>query len=134
MLSDFIDCANVGMVERRCSSRFASEAFKSGLILRPFIGQELQGDETAQFGILGLENNSHSAAADFIQDAVVRNCSAEHVLANLTWTVKTSQRKRIYRKQEKAWPQGCARKWLQENLRVAVFQLKKLRLQQERPK
>ena len=42
-------------------------------ILGEFFGQEFQGDEAAEFEIFGLIDDAHSAAAEFLHNAVVRN-------------------------------------------------------------
>ena len=46
-------------------------------ISRQFIGQELEGDKAAKLGVLGLVDHTHSAAAQFLQDAIVRNGLAQ---------------------------------------------------------
>jgi hypothetical protein len=45
-----------------------------------FFGKEFQGYETAEFRVLSPENNSHAAAAKFLQHAVVRDSLADHCL------------------------------------------------------
>src|SRR6516162_8158705 len=45
-------------------------------------GQELQGDEAAELGILGLINHTHPAAAQLLEDAVMRNGSACHAVGS----------------------------------------------------
>ena len=42
------------------------------------IGQELQGDEAAELGVLGLVNNAHPAAAELLDDAIVRDGLPDH--------------------------------------------------------
>ena len=42
------------------------------------IRQEFQGDETSEFDILGLVDQTHAASAQFLEDAVVRNGLADH--------------------------------------------------------
>jgi hypothetical protein len=41
------------------------------------VGQELEGHEAAELGVLGFVNHTHPAA-ELFQDAVVRNGSAQH--------------------------------------------------------
>jgi hypothetical protein len=46
--------------------------------MRDFIGQELQCDETVQAGVFSLVNHAHATAAEFLDDAVMRNDRADH--------------------------------------------------------
>jgi hypothetical protein len=43
-----------------------------------FRRQEFEGDEAMQPSILGFVNHAHSAAAELLDDAVVRDVLAEH--------------------------------------------------------
>ena len=43
-----------------------------------FFGQELERDEAVQPRVLGLVHDSHAAAAELLDDAVVRDCLADH--------------------------------------------------------
>src|SRR5947207_4474576 len=43
-----------------------------------FWRQELQPNEAMQAGVLGLVHNAHAAAAEFLNDAVVRDGLADH--------------------------------------------------------
>src|SRR3989442_13193282 len=45
---------------------------------KPF-GEELQRDEAMEFGVLGLIDHAHSAAADLFHYAIVRNRCPNHV-------------------------------------------------------
>ena len=78
VLADFVDGADVGMIQRGSRARFAAEAFERLRILGHFIGQKLQSDETAQPGVFGLVNYAHAAAAEFFNDAIVRDVLADH--------------------------------------------------------
>jgi len=42
------------------------------------IGQELERDKTAEFGVLSLVDYAHPAPAEFFDDAVARNGLADH--------------------------------------------------------
>ena len=78
VLADLVNGANIGMVEsRRCSS-LAAKAFQGLRVLRQFVGQEFKGDETAKFGVLSLVDHSHAAAAEFFDNAVVRDGLVDH--------------------------------------------------------
>src|SRR5947207_2882916 len=82
VLSDFVDGADIGMVQRRSSTGFAAEALQSLRVFRDIIGQELERDKTTEGDIFGLVNDTHPATAEFLDDAVVRDGLADH----LKWT------------------------------------------------
>jgi hypothetical protein len=46
--------------------------------LREAVGQEFQGNEAAEFGVLGFVDHTHAASADFFDDNVVRYGLADH--------------------------------------------------------
>jgi hypothetical protein len=79
VLSDFVDRADVGMVQRGGGTRFAAEAFERMRIIRYFGRQKLERDEAAQFGVLRLVDDAHATATEFLEDAIVRNDAADHV-------------------------------------------------------
>ena len=56
----------------------AAEAFQRLRVLGHVIGQELERNETAEFGVLGLVNYAHTTAADSFDDAIARNGLANH--------------------------------------------------------
>jgi len=74
---DFIDCADVGMIERRSGTRLTQKAFEGLPVVRDFTRKKLQGDGAAESSVLGLVDNTHPASAEFLDDPVVR-----HGLAN----------------------------------------------------
>jgi hypothetical protein len=47
-------------------------------IFSNIIRQELEGDEAMQPGILGLVDHAHAAAAEFLDNAIVRDGLADH--------------------------------------------------------
>jgi hypothetical protein len=73
-----MDGANVGMVQRRRSARFALKTVERLTIFGEFFGQKLEGDETAELGVLGPVDHAHAAAAESFDDAVVRDGLADH--------------------------------------------------------
>src|ERR1700732_5332961 len=78
MLSDFVDGADVGMVQSGVSARFTPETLQGRLVVRDLVWQEFQGDETTQLRVLGLEDYSHATTAELFQNAVVRDCPVDH--------------------------------------------------------
>ena len=79
VLADFVDGADVGMVQRRSGAGFAAEAFESLGILGSIVGKKLQGDEAAELRVFRFVNHSHAAAAEQFNDAVVGDGLADHV-------------------------------------------------------
>ena len=67
-----INCADIGMVQGGGGLGFALEAAQSLRIAGNF-GQKLQRNETVQPSVLGLVHNTHPAAAELLDDAVVRD-------------------------------------------------------------
>ena len=54
------------------------ETFQGLAILGQRLGQELERDEPVQAGVFGLIHHAHAPAAQFLEDAVMRNGSAYH--------------------------------------------------------
>ncbi|MGA3210718.1 MAG: hypothetical protein ABSD20_05375, partial [Terriglobales bacterium] len=77
MLVDFVNRADVGMVERRGCTGLALESFQRQRVLESAFGQELEGDLAFQVDILGLIDDTH-AAAQLLQNPVVGNQSTDH--------------------------------------------------------
>src|SRR5713101_2303494 len=78
VLADFVDGANIGMIQSRGRTGLAAEAFQCLRVSRQFIGQEFEGDEAAKLGILSLVDHTHPAATGLLIDAVVRDGLADH--------------------------------------------------------
>jgi hypothetical protein len=75
-LVNFINRANVGMVQRRCGLRLALKAFQREFVLGQIFRQEFQRDKAPQLNVLSFVDYAHSSAAQFFQDAVVADGSA----------------------------------------------------------
>ena len=78
LIVDFVDRANVRVIESRGSFGLALEAAESLRVLRDLVGQELEGDKATQLHILGFIDHSHPTTAQLLDDAVVRNGLADH--------------------------------------------------------
>jgi hypothetical protein len=61
------------MVECRGGSCFPPEAFERLWVAGYICGEKLQRDETAKLSVLGLIHHTHSAAAQLLNDAVMRD-------------------------------------------------------------
>src|SRR5262249_23672711 len=71
VLANFVNRANVRMVQSGSGTSFTAEAFERLWVFGEVLGQELQGDEPAQLSVLSLVNHTHPAAAELFEDAVV---------------------------------------------------------------
>ena len=78
LLADVVDGADVGMVQRGCGLRLALKAAERLRILGDFIGQKLEGDEAVQPRVFGFVDHTHPAAAQLLDDAVVRDGLSDH--------------------------------------------------------
>ena len=72
VLANFVNRANARMIERRSRASFAPETFERDGIFRDIIRKELQRNRTAEIHILGFVNDAHAAAAEFLENPVVR--------------------------------------------------------------
>ena len=79
MLADFVDGADVWMVEGRCGLRFALKALQRFGCLDQIVRQEFQRNMPFEAQILRLIHHSHSATTQFIQNAVMRYGLPNHL-------------------------------------------------------
>ena len=78
MLVDVVDRADVGVVERGGGLRLAPEALERDRVVEVLRGQELQRDQPVEARVLRLVHDSHAAAAELLEDAVVGDRLADH--------------------------------------------------------
>ena len=78
LFADFVNGANVGVIQSRSGFRFAAETFERLTIARDVIGKELKCHETVQAGVLSFVDHTHPAAAQFLDDAIMREGLADH--------------------------------------------------------
>jgi hypothetical protein len=78
LVVNFVDGANVRMIQRRGRLCLALEAGESLCVFGDFIGKKFQSDEAMQPHILGLVDDSHSSTTEPLDDAVVRDRLADH--------------------------------------------------------
>src|SRR5262249_12300990 len=69
---DGVDDDNVGVVEGRGGPRLPQQALLGLLVLRGLGGKPLDGNVSAEPGILSLVDFAHPALADLAEDAVVK--------------------------------------------------------------
>src|SRR5271156_4092338 len=77
VFGNFVDGADVGMVQRGSSARFAAESFERLRIFGDVVRKEFQRDEAPERSVLGFVNNSHPPAAEFFDNAVMRDSLAD---------------------------------------------------------
>src|SRR4029077_1695995 len=70
LLSDFVNGADVGMIQGGSRLRLPLEARQRLCVLGYLIRQELQGDKSVEVYVLALVNDTHATTAEFLNDAV----------------------------------------------------------------
>jgi len=78
LIVNFVDRANVGMIQRGSSLGFALETAEGLRVFGYVVGQKLEGNEAAELHILGLVHHTHAAAAKLLNDAVVGDGLTDH--------------------------------------------------------
>jgi hypothetical protein len=72
-VADFVDGADVGMVQGGGGFGFAAETFESLRIGGERFGKKFQSDEAIKESVLGFVDDAHSAAAETFENAEVRD-------------------------------------------------------------
>jgi hypothetical protein len=78
LIVNFVDGADVGVIQRRGSFRFALKAAKGLWVFGYFTWQELEGNKPAELEILSLVHHAHAATTEFPVGAVVRDDLVDH--------------------------------------------------------
>jgi hypothetical protein len=65
------------MIQGGSSTSLTAETLEGLRVAHELIGEELESDEAAELGVLGLVNHTHAATAEFFDDAVVGNGLAD---------------------------------------------------------
>ena len=78
IFTDVVNRTNVGMGQRGCGLGLALKPCERRGIFRQFRRQKFQRDEAMQPGVLGFVDDAHAAAAQLLEDAVMRNVLAVH--------------------------------------------------------
>jgi hypothetical protein len=92
LLPDFMDGADIGMVQCGSGLRFALETGECLGVFGYFVGQKFQGYEAVKLDVLGLVHNAHPATAQLFNNAVVRDGLADHAQACYGASVGKSMR------------------------------------------
>ncbi len=77
-LADLVDGADVGMVDLRSGPCLAQEPPLLLLGGAALAGEELQRHQAAELQVAGLVDHAHAAAAEALQDLIVRDGAADH--------------------------------------------------------
>ncbi len=73
VLADFVDGANVGMVQGRGAARFTLKALEGLTIVGEGFGKKLQSNVAAQAEVFGFVDFAHATGAELAENAVVRD-------------------------------------------------------------
>jgi len=73
VLADFVNSADVGMIQGGSGTSFAPETLEGLTVIGNVVGQEFQRNVTPKVLVLGLVDYTHPAATEFFKNAVVRN-------------------------------------------------------------
>jgi hypothetical protein len=73
-LIDFVDRADVWVVQRGRSLGFPLEAAEGLCVVGKFVRKELQGDVATKPEVFCIVHNAHATAPDPAEDAVMGNC------------------------------------------------------------
>jgi hypothetical protein len=82
VLSNLVNGADVGMIQRGGRAGFPAEAFQCLRVLCPVFGKEFQRREAAEFRVFRLVHHAHPATAKLLDDAVMRDGLANQFLAD----------------------------------------------------
>ena len=77
VLADFMDRADIRMVQGRGRSRFAPKSFERLRIMGDIFGQEFERDEAPKLSVFCFVHNTHTAATQFFDDPVMRDRLAD---------------------------------------------------------
>src|SRR6202035_5819490 len=78
LFANVINSANVRMVQGGCRLRLALKAGQRLRVTGDFFGQELESNEAVEPRIFSFINDTHAAAAELLNDSIVRDRLADH--------------------------------------------------------
>ena len=78
LIVDFVDGADVGVIECGSGFGFPFEAVEGLGVFGEFVGEKFEGDEAAELEVFGFVDHTHAAAAEFFGDAVVGDGLINH--------------------------------------------------------
>ena len=74
---NLVNRADVGMVQGACRARLALESFERLRIARQLVRKKFQRHVAAKLGVFGFVNDTHTTAAEFLQNPIVGNGFAD---------------------------------------------------------
>lgn len=77
VFADFVNCADVGMVQGGSGAGFPPKALEGLAIVGESLGEKLQSNMAAEAEVFGFEYFAHAASAEFAKNAIVRDGFAE---------------------------------------------------------
>ncbi len=75
---DFVDGADIGMVQRRSRPCLAAKAFQRLRVACQIVRKEFQGNKAAEFGVLSFVDDAHPAAAQLFEDVITGDRLPDH--------------------------------------------------------
>src|SRR5689334_21724627 len=78
LLTDVVNRADVRVIQSGRGASLTAKAFQRLRVSGQFFGQKLQSYKATQPAVFGLINDTHPAAAEPLDDAVVRDGLADH--------------------------------------------------------
>ena len=78
ILADLVDGADIGVIQRRGRARLAAQPLDCGRMITRLRRQHLDRHLPSERDVLGTEDEPHAAAAELIDDPVVREGAADH--------------------------------------------------------
>ena len=82
LVVNFIDGADVRMVQRGSSLGLALKTRKSLRVFGNVVGQELKCNKPPELQVLALINHTHTTTTELLNDTIVRDGLADHGLTN----------------------------------------------------
>ena len=70
----------LGWLRSGGSASFAAKTLQRCSVTREIVREKFQGYETAEFEIFGFVDDSHTAAAEFLDDPVMRDGLTDHLV------------------------------------------------------
>src|SRR5467141_1325930 len=78
VLPDFMNGADIWMVQGRRSAGLSTETLQRLRVLRNFLREKFESDEASKLGIFGLVDHTHTTTTELLHDAVVRDGLPDH--------------------------------------------------------
>src|ERR1700693_3926947 len=95
VLADFVDGANVGMIQRRGGARFARDSCERLPVFNQLFGKKLEREESAQRGVFSLVHHTHAPTTQLLKNPVAGNDLANHEAASLLTEILCGLKKAV---------------------------------------